>query len=63
MTPSELTLNQRLIKIFQDVLDNRCFELNYDEIQDILSELRSVATPTRIIIKKPRKKVPGYTRS
>jgi len=62
MTPSKPTLNQRLIKIFQDALDNRCFELSYDEIQDILLELRGAETSTRIVIKKPRKKPPRYTR-
>jgi len=63
MTLSKPTLNQRLIKIFQDVIDNRCFELSYDEIQDILLELHGAATSTRTIVKKPRKKPPRYTRS
>lgn len=39
-TNTKKMLNQKLIRIFQDVIDNRCFELGYDEIQGILSELR-----------------------
>lgn len=70
MTLSDLTLNQKLIKIFQDILDNRCFEMNYAEIEEILTKLRTrqnekieiTRNPTRIIFKEPRKKPSRYIR-
>lgn len=37
---SDKELHQKLIKIFQDVIDNRCFELSYDEIREIIKELQ-----------------------